>query len=965
MCTFNAASGWGCTSLDLTGVDTPYMMCHSPAVSHANQYAVPTVVVPRATRATSSAQWQYTVFEILWDSSTVTAHVMDYKGIVHSMHAHPFLADHIYILYSSSWVLYDYVTHNTIFTVCVPAASSLSCLQVTAHNSVTVGGSSSAADFVSTNTLPYTPNQRNAVFMVMPVQGPLPCLPPLPSAPDSLQVTSLYPGRNASASGAVSSGAAAFTVQWPSFTFAWEQSIFGYSCADALACPQRYVFRAWPEADPRSTRVIVRESKDTSVEVELGFSYSRWCWSVAAFNGLNTSSHTSSGRCFDIVLDLHPFPSDCVELPLVWNVSVTGQPWSFSNAFPYAQTGSYFMRVLGPEYSTFTLFFTLDHLLLTPGDDMWLTFSIRTNRYSFDGWEAGRFIAQICDVFANCRQWDMVDGSYLPLLDQWWPVGIPLNRTRSKPGDVWNVTNIGSALLNVYRITNVTVFLRGYSVRNATGKFVFFDVDTMTVSSNYSFVPSAGGTGEGKGANVKVVVTAVVVSVAAFLVVSAVFVVLLGLLIHSRRKLQKQAAEGAQTVIALKTITLSETFDEPDSTLTELIGFPLTCSESSFNFGFTSHLAPIGEPVTHLFTLTNNTTETWTFKIFPPTTIKFELAFMPGIECLAPEEQIEIEARLEIFCTTTISVMVPLAICAGKDWSKASQHTLLPINVSSMPSQRVDPDEVQVFRPPIGEGAFGAVFRGTWRGQEVAAKVMKNQEVMDKKTVQDFKHEVQILETLRNPYVVNFLGACHFPGSFMILTEFMPLGNLRSCITKNAFSNTLKVKCALDCSKGLCFIHNSGIIHRDMKPDNLLMASLDPLSPVCCKITDFGTTRDINANDATQYYTKGVGTLSYQAPEILSSGKYSQSADVYSFAIVVYFLLTTEEPYAAENFETPWKIAEFVTGGKRLPMPETSMPAEVGELVQRCWAQEPHDRPGLQLKCFVPPTPTNLHTRHG
>ncbi|KAH3714368.1 protein serine/threonine kinase [Pelomyxa schiedti] len=220
----------------------------------------------------------------------------------------------------------------------------------------------------------------------------------------------------------------------------------------------------------------------------------------------------------------------------------------------------------------------------------------------------------------------------------------------------------------------------------------------------------------------------------------------------------------------------------------------------------------------------------------------------------------------------------------------------LKIHMESMLSTFLDFDEIQLHKPCIGEGSYGIVYKAEWRSQEVAVKVIKFQEGTD--AMSDFMNEVRALEAVRCPQIVHFYGACRTPGKLAIVTEFFSLGNLANCLKTYPFSPRLKLKCLLDCARGMNFLHSSHFLHRDLKTDNLLMVSLDELAMLNCKLTDFGTTRDINRIKATGQYTIGIGTPAFMAPELLKNGAYNESVDVYSFSHVAYHVITGTEPFA-------------------------------------------------------------------
>ena len=205
---------------------------------------------------------------------------------------------------------------------------------------------------------------------------------------------------------------------------------------------------------------------------------------------------------------------------------------------------------------------------------------------------------------------------------------------------------------------------------------------------------------------------------------------------------------------------------------------------------------------------------------------------------LSPQlEGVNVSAQLIVHCTTSLRVKVPLVIWEGEEEEeeKELQHTFLQIEVDSKLSTRLDPDEIKLIQPPIGEGSFGTVFRGTYKTQDVAVKVLKNQSWGLK--IADFHREMKIMEELRSPFIVNFIGAVVFPGRMCIVTEFIPYGSLSSLLHKENLTYLVKLRMVLDCARGMMYLHSCKIMHRDLKPDNLLVLSIDDLAPVTCKLT--------------------------------------------------------------------------------------------------------------------------------
>ncbi|KAL7721775.1 Proto-oncogene tyrosine protein kinase FER [Entamoeba marina] len=135
-------------------------------------------------------------------------------------------------------------------------------------------------------------------------------------------------------------------------------------------------------------------------------------------------------------------------------------------------------------------------------------------------------------------------------------------------------------------------------------------------------------------------------------------------------------------------------------------------------------------------------------------------------------------------------------------------------------------------------------------------------------------------------------------------------------------------------------------MHRDIKTDNVLVFSADKGIPVNAKLTDFGSSRNVNMMKSNMTFTQGIGTPMYMAPEVLDQSKYSEKADVFSFAICMYEVFNWGTPYPKEEFPFPWNIAEYISAGKRRPRPST-MPEWYYNIISSCWDPKPLRRPNI------------------
>jgi serine/threonine protein kinase len=229
----------------------------------------------------------------------------------------------------------------------------------------------------------------------------------------------------------------------------------------------------------------------------------------------------------------------------------------------------------------------------------------------------------------------------------------------------------------------------------------------------------------------------------------------------------------------------------------------------------------------------------------------------------------------------------------------------------------------------------------------VAVKRLKVQELELSETArEDFVREVDNMERLRSPYIVNFYGVVLMPGNIAMVTEFCELGSLGQVIKHHNLPINLRIKMLLDSAKGLNFLHKFNMLHRDFKPDNVLVFSLSVEAPVCCKLTDFGTSCTTTSKKKDLLLTKGVGTPAYMAPEVISSESYSKAADVYSYAMVLWEIWSGKSPFMEGNFKSLYAVSSFTVSSQRLPLPE-GCPPWYGQLITRCWAQNPQSRPAV------------------
>ncbi|KAL6206128.1 hypothetical protein ACLB2K_023377 [Fragaria x ananassa] len=251
----------------------------------------------------------------------------------------------------------------------------------------------------------------------------------------------------------------------------------------------------------------------------------------------------------------------------------------------------------------------------------------------------------------------------------------------------------------------------------------------------------------------------------------------------------------------------------------------------------------------------------------------------------------------------------------------------------------------------LGSGTFGTVYHGKWRGSDVAIKRLNKSCFTGRSSEQErlsveFWREADILSKLHHPNVVAFYGVVQDGpgGTLATVTEYMVDGSLRHVLLRKDryLDRRKRLIIAMDAAFGMEYLHSKNIVHFDLKCDNLLVNLKDPQRPIC-KVGDFGLSK-IKRNTLV---SGGVrGTLPWMAPELLngSSTKVSEKVDIFSFGIVLWEILTGEEPYA--NMHYGAIIGGIVNNTLRPTIPSYCDP-EWRTLMEQCWAPNPAARPSF------------------
>ncbi|KAJ7607029.1 kinase-like domain-containing protein [Mycena polygramma] len=263
----------------------------------------------------------------------------------------------------------------------------------------------------------------------------------------------------------------------------------------------------------------------------------------------------------------------------------------------------------------------------------------------------------------------------------------------------------------------------------------------------------------------------------------------------------------------------------------------------------------------------------------------------------------------------------------------------------------------------VAGGTFGDVYKGLLEGQCVAVKMMRVFDESDVDTllkvrnkapscgilptyVQEFGREALIWRQFCHPNLLPFFGLYCFQHRLCLVSPWMENGHLRAFLKKQMCDNNRLLSFILDVALGLEHLHEQGVVHGDLKGDNIFVT---PSCRAC--IGDFGFSSIITSESSIQFTNSSKpsqgGTIRYQAPELHRGGHHDLFSDVYAFACVAYEILTGKPPFPELRMDGA--VINAVLGGCQPSRPESCSGSPLlnalWDILQSCWDQEPAKRP--------------------
>lgn len=241
----------------------------------------------------------------------------------------------------------------------------------------------------------------------------------------------------------------------------------------------------------------------------------------------------------------------------------------------------------------------------------------------------------------------------------------------------------------------------------------------------------------------------------------------------------------------------------------------------------------------------------------------------------------------------------------------------------------------------IGEGGFGEVCKALWQGKPVAVKKLKQKLTIEERAA--FFHEVELHSEMDHPNVVQCYGAL---SSMAIIMERGEM-SLEHYLRYNSRNLDLPSKIGLMVSSclGVKYLHNSKIVHRDIKSSNFLVFNTTSGCEPVVKITDFGLAVVKTWSSRSRTASPAVGSKIWMAPELFEGGPHNKKSDIFSFGIVLFEIVATDRPYwslrgnpqilrAKNNMEDPCYVPQ-------------GFPEDLLLLMRSCIQNEPQKRPTI------------------
>jgi serine/threonine-protein kinase len=261
----------------------------------------------------------------------------------------------------------------------------------------------------------------------------------------------------------------------------------------------------------------------------------------------------------------------------------------------------------------------------------------------------------------------------------------------------------------------------------------------------------------------------------------------------------------------------------------------------------------------------------------------------------------------------------------------------------------------------VGSGGMSSVYKAwdTLLERNVALKILHEHHLEDAEYVERFRREARTVAQLSHPNIVTVIDRGETEGRPFIVFEFIEGETLDQVIARRgALPVDEALEIAIAIARGLAFAHKHELVHRDVKPQNVLLnGDGEP------KVTDFGIARSLDVKQGVTQTGTVLGTSNYIAPEQASGDRVSSQSDVYSLGVVLFELLTGGVPFDGQNFVTV-ALKHINEPAPSVLTRRGDVPPRVAEAVSRALAKDQRDR-YASMDAFAAELEACLHERVG
>jgi len=335
---------------------------------------------------------------------------------------------------------------------------------------------------------------------------------------------------------------------------------------------------------------------------------------------------------------------------------------------------------------------------------------------------------------------------------------------------------------------------------------------------------------------------------------------------------------------------------------------------------------------------------------------------MAGEELVRPKHRpslLQLLLRLYIETQTSggsdVVPSSPTALYDTLDTPEGDQAFFSEAEAEQPGSFLIDASEVELI-DLIGEGSTASVYLGKFRGNVIAVKEIFG---FQEGFITAFQRELDVYVKVKHPHIIDFLGVISSSGPLQLCLEFCAGGSLWDLLYNKqdvSLAWWQRIVMLYDTATAVAHLHSfiPKVVHRDLKSLNVLL--LQPVNgehdEPNVKLCDFGFARE---HDGAATMTKGAGTSHWMAPEVISGTEYTEMADTFSFAMIIYEVVCRRVPFMDEE---PTSVPQIIKSGGRPWCKGLELKTEGGisaeippgllSLMESCWVQDAHQRPTFE-----------------